>query len=125
MFLYYYSFMAYKEISSIRTVISKLTPKNLADIMKKYDIDPEFYPRFPEPRNVIVDDHEDFVSVYQVFFKSCIQFLVFKILKTVLDYYGRQIAQITMNRVQKIIYFVMLCSTLDIVPSITVFHHFI
>ncbi|CAH1415670.1 unnamed protein product [Lactuca virosa] len=78
---------------------SKLSPKNLSDIMKKYHIDPDFNLHFPKPGDAIVDTPE------------------------VLDYYHLHITQITPNGFQKIICFVMLCSSVDVTPSITLFHH--
>ncbi|CAH1430621.1 unnamed protein product [Lactuca virosa] len=116
--------MANKEISSIRTMKSKITPKTLTDIMKKYEIDPQFHPRFPDPGNAIVDAPEGFVGVYRMFFKSGLRLPSFGFLKIVLYYYNLHISQITPNGFRKIVCFVMLCSALDIAPSITIFRHF-
>ncbi|CAH1425953.1 unnamed protein product [Lactuca virosa] len=112
--------MASKEISSIRTMKSKLTPKSLSDIMKRYHIDPEFRLRLPKLGDAIVATPEGFVGVYRVFFKPGLRLPTFEFLEVVLDYYHLHIAQITPNGFRKIIY--MLCSTLDFMPFITVFH---
>lgn len=47
--------MASKDISTIRTMKSKRTPKKVEDIMKKYEIDPKFHPHFSESGIAIVD----------------------------------------------------------------------
>lgn len=74
--------------------------------------------------NDIVDTLKGFVGVYQVFFKSGLCFPTFDFLEVILDYYHLYIAQITTNGFRKIICFVMLCSTLEIVPFITLFLQF-
>ncbi|CAH1420977.1 unnamed protein product [Lactuca virosa] len=116
--------MASKEISSIHIMISKLTLTSLFDIMKKYHIDFEFHPRFPEPEDAIVDAQEWFIGVYRVFFKLGIRFSDFNFLKTILAYYHFHIAHITPNALRKIICFAMLCFSLDVMPFIAILCHF-
>ncbi|CAH1437387.1 unnamed protein product [Lactuca virosa] len=91
--------------------------------MKKYEIDPQFHPRLSDPWNTIVDAPEGFVGVYRVFLKSGLRLPAFGFLKTDLNYYNLHIAQITPNGFRKIVCFVMLCSALDVAPSITIFRH--
>ncbi|CAH1423253.1 unnamed protein product [Lactuca virosa] len=111
-------FFANKDISSIHIVMSKLTPQSLADITKKYDVDPQFQPCLSEPGTAIINAHEGFVSVYQVLFKSGLRFPTFDFLRVVLDYYDLHITQITPNGFRNIICFVMICPALDIVPTL-------
>ncbi|CAH1444465.1 unnamed protein product [Lactuca virosa] len=103
---------------------SKLNPKSLSTIMKKYHNDPQFHPCLSEPGDTIVNAPDGFVGVYRIFFKSGLRLLTFDFLKTVLDSYHLHISQISHNGFQKIVCFVMLCSTLDIPPSITIFYYF-
>lgn len=95
-------------------MMSKLTPKSLANIIKRYEVDLKFHPRLPESGNVIVDVSQGFVDVYWVFFKSSLRLSTFDFLKTNLDYYHLHIHQITPNGFRNIIYFVMLCYDIDI-----------
>ena len=55
--------MARKDISSIRTMKSKLTPKILSSIMKKYHIAPKFNPLLHEDSSAIVDALKGFFLV--------------------------------------------------------------
>lgn len=111
-------------ISHIRTVRSKLSVKSMSIIVRKYDIDAKFHPRPPEPGDVITNAPKDFVGMCRVFLKSGLRLPAFNFLETILDYYGLHITQITPNGFLKILCFMLLCITLDIVPSITIFQHF-
>ena len=57
-------------------------------LVRKYHIDPKFYPRLPEANDAITDAPEGFMGVYRVFFKSGLHLLTFDFFETVMDYYG-------------------------------------
>ncbi|CAI9274493.1 unnamed protein product [Lactuca saligna] len=116
--------LASTRISHIRTVKSKLTIQTIYMLIQKYNSYPKFNPRLPEANDAITDAPEGFVGVYRVFFKSGLHLPAFDFLKTVLDYYGLHIAQITPNIFHKILFLTLLCVALDVSSAINIFCHF-
>ncbi|CAH1439408.1 unnamed protein product [Lactuca virosa] len=65
-----------------------------------------------------------YVGVYTIFFRSGLRLPTFDFLNSVQSHYKLHIAQIAPNGFKKIMCFVLLNKSLDIIPSLSVFRHF-
>lgn len=101
--------MVSTRISHIKTVKSRLSVRSMANIIMKYEIDPNFHPSLPEADDAITNAPKDSVGIYSVFFKSGLRLPTFDFLEIILEYYGMHIYQITLNRFRKVLCFSLPC----------------
>lgn len=116
--------MASTGISHIRMVKSKLTVRTMFMLVRKYHIDPKFYPRLPEANDAITDAPEGFMGVYRVFFKSGLRLPDFDLLWNCSGLLWSAHRPNNPNGFCKVLCFTVLRVSMDVSLSITLFCYF-
>ena len=113
-----------KDTKNAATTLSTLTPKLLEDIIEKYKVPREYEPKLPSGKETIRTPPADFTGVYHYHVMSGLRFPLNNFITEVLNYYQIHLIQLVPNGFRKIISFILICRSLDIVPSLKLFRHF-
>lgn len=122
--LLHFRFSMEKDGRSIHMISSSMTQKLLDDFIKSYNIDPQFKSILPLVNQLMIDPPSGYVGVYTIFFRSGLRLRAFDFLNSTLNHYKLHISQIGPNGFNKIMCLVILNKSLNIILTLSVFHHF-
>ena len=106
-------------------ITSKLKYDDLRDMILEYDIPLCLNPRLPDPDFRMTELPEDAIGIYtRIFDSSSVRIPFSTFLLDVIKYFKVHISQIVPLGLNKVITFEVLCRSLDIEPTVTLFRVF-